>query len=109
MSRKGYLKALEGGNSVPRPNRFGEADKVKYFAVLSLNPKFCNLRVMHTLIFIENILFYGFFWPVMNHSMRGPGLPVRGPASLQEARPPFERPGLPLRGPASLEQAWPPC
>ena len=35
----GYLKALERGNSVPRPNRFCEAKKVKFSAVLLQNPK----------------------------------------------------------------------
>ena len=63
---------------------------------------FRDFLIMHTLIFYENILFISFFWRVMNHSVRGPGLPVRGLASLQEARPPFEKPGLLCTGLASL-------
>ena len=33
----GYLKALERGNSVPRPKGFCEADKVNFFSVLLQN------------------------------------------------------------------------
>ena len=44
----GYLKALERGNSVPRPKGFCE---VNFFAVLLQNLKCGNLRVIHTLIF----------------------------------------------------------
>ena len=110
-------------------NLFFEANKVKFCAVLSQNPECCNLRVMHTLIFYENMLFKSILWWVMNHSVRGRSLPVRGPASLWKTQPPFERPGLygkglaslteaqppcerpdlPVRGPASLWEAWPPC
>ena len=53
----GYLKALERGNSVPRLKGFCEADKVNCFAVLLQNIKCCNLRIIHTSIFYENILF----------------------------------------------------
>ena len=54
----GYQKALGRGNSVPRPKGFGEANKVKISAVLSQNPKCCDLRRIDIFIFYENIDFY---------------------------------------------------
>ena len=62
----GYLKALERGNSVPRPKEFCEADKVKFFAVLSPNLKCCDSRVIGTLIFYENILFISIFGKLLS-------------------------------------------
>ena len=56
--RPGYLKALERGNSVPRPKGFCEADKVNCFAVLSQNLKCHDLLIIDNFIFNENILFF---------------------------------------------------
>ena len=47
----GYQKALEHGNSVPRPRGFCAANKLKLSTVLSQNPKCCNLRLIDILIF----------------------------------------------------------
>ena len=80
-ARTGYLKALERGNSVPRPKGFCEADKVKLFAVfwqiqnvasyvqLILS---CFMKIKALLVFLASyeVLF------------ERPGLPVRGPAFL---------------------------
>ena len=49
----GYQKALERGNSVPRPKGFCEADKVKLSAVMSQNPKCRDLRLIDILIFFQ--------------------------------------------------------
>ena len=49
-TRPGYQKALELGNSVPRPKGFCEVDKVKLFAVL-LQTQEC--RVINLLIFLK--------------------------------------------------------
>ena len=49
-------KALERGNSIPRPNKFCDTDKVNVFAVSSQNIKFYDSRVIDTLLFYENIL-----------------------------------------------------
>ena len=62
----GYLKALERGNSVPRPKGFFEADKVKSFAVLSQNLKWSDSCVIDTLLFYENILFISIFHKVLS-------------------------------------------
>ena len=47
----GYLKALERGNSVPRPKGFCEPIKVNFSAVLSQNLNCCNLCAINTLMF----------------------------------------------------------
>ena len=47
----GYLKALERGNSVPRPKGFCEADKLNFSAVLLQNQNCRDLRAVDTLIF----------------------------------------------------------
>ena len=85
----GYQKALERGNSVPRPKGLCEADKVKLFAVLLHDPKCNYLRINDTL------MKYRFLLELMaslKHS-------VKGPPSLREAWPPYYRLGLPVRGP----------
>ena len=63
-----------------------------------------------------NILWYYGFWlvflatcEVVSWQVVRPSLPVRGSASLWEAKPPCKRLGLPVRGPASLWEARPPC
>ena len=102
----GYLKALERGNSVPRPKGYCEAKKVYFSAVLLHNPLFWDLRVVDSLI-------SKYFWQVWSTLWKArppwdrPSLPVRGLASLRVAQPPCERPSLPVRGPASLWAAWP--
>ena len=71
---------LERGNSVPRPKRFCEADKVKLSPVLSQNQKKLQVTRNWYINIFENISFYWSFWQVLR-----PSLPVRGPASLWEA------------------------
>ena len=61
MTSVGYQKALERGNSVPRPKEFCEADKVKCFAVLLHNTKCCDLRMIDHKIFYEKYLFINIF------------------------------------------------
>ena len=61
----GYQKALEHGNSVPRPKGFCEAYKVKLSAVMSQNPKCWDLRLIDILIFYKNIGFNWSFWQVV--------------------------------------------
>ena len=61
----GYQKAMERGNSIPRPKGFCEADKVKFSAVLSQNIKCRDLCIINILMFYENIVFYWSFWQVV--------------------------------------------
>ena len=50
----GFQKALERGNSVPRPKGFCAAANVRFFSVLSHNKKCRNLHVIDTKILVEN-------------------------------------------------------
>ena len=55
----GYLKALECGNSVPRPKEFCEAKKVNVFAVLLQYIKCRDFLIIEHLLFYENIICIG--------------------------------------------------